>query len=229
MRAISAENQAALEQRLLTARDFLSIFARDRGTGETAYVGFWSDIGATSAEVIDPNTGIAESREFLGAGSSLIAIDDIPAVAQLQVQTVRIRLSQLEDVVTLAVREYEARQARVEIHRGLFHPGGRVMVAPAECRFFGFVDEIEITTPAEGEDGAVTLSCVSHTREMTRANPDTRSHESQIVRAPGDDFFKDAGTVGDWEIFWGKHSGNLGDKSGGGGGKTRWQDWGPVK
>ena len=42
---------------------------------------------------------------------------------------------------------------------------------------------------------------------MMRSNPDTRSHESQILRHSGDNFFQDTTVVGGWELFWGKASG----------------------
>jgi len=220
-RNISAENQTALEQRELYPRDFLSLWPRNRETGDPVFVGFWSDFPGISALVVDPDSGEEVEREFIGAGSSLINISDIPAIAAVQVQTVQIILSQLDATVTQAVREYDPRQCRVEIHRGLFHPGGRVMVSAAECRLVGFIDTMEIKTPKEGEGGWVQLTAVSHTREMTRANPDTRSHESQILRNAGDMFLKDAGTVGDWEFFWGRAGGKLDtDKSEGNEGKN---------
>ncbi|MBP0438416.1 hypothetical protein [Tianweitania sediminis] len=208
MRAISAANQAALAARVLVARDFLWIVARNRSTNAPEAVGFWSDVGDVSAQVRSPDTGQVENRAFYGSGT-LIAISDIPLVANITVQTVTIDLSQLDELVEQAARLYDLRQAKVEIFRGLFNPDTRQMVAPAECRFAGFVDGAPITTPSEGEAGSVRLECRSHTQEMTRSNPDTRSHASQILRSPGDDFFADAGTVGEWEVFWGRKNGKL--------------------
>lgn len=208
MRSISSANQAALAARVLVARDFLWIVARNRSTGAPETVGFWSDVGNVSAEVRSPDSGQVEARSFYGSGT-LIAISDIPLVANITVQTVTIDLSQIDELVEQAVRLYDLRQARVEIYRGMFNPDTRQMVAPAECRFAGFVDGAPIETPEEGGVGSVRLECKSHTQEMTRSNPDTRSHESQIVRAPGDDFFVDSGTVGEWELFWGRKQGKL--------------------
>lgn len=208
MRYISAENQFALEQRLLVARDFLWLVARDRQTGVPVTEGLWSDVGNIAAEVINPNTGRAEARDWYGT-SSLISIDDIPLVANLSVQNVRIRMSQVHEEVERVVRDYDCRQARVEIYRGLFNPNTRLMVAPAECRFVGFVDKIEIKTPSENEDGAVTMTCASHTQEFTRSNTETRSHASQILRDPNDTFYKDAATVEEWEVFWGSEKGKV--------------------
>lgn len=206
MREISAANQDALEARALVARDFLWIVARDRDTGDPVPDGMWSDVGNVTAEVVDPETGDPDEREFFGSGT-LIQIDDIPLVSNMSVQNVTIRMSQVEDRVEALVRTYDVKQARVEIFRGLFDPATRLLVSPAECRFVGFVDLVEIETPSENNEGGVVLTCVSHSQEITRSNPDTRSHESQILRSGTDNFFEDSGTVGDWEMFWGRKSG----------------------
>lgn len=208
MRNISAENLAALAERRLVARDFLTIVARTRDTGTPVEDNMWSDVGNVTASVVDPNTGLEDSRDFYGSGT-LVAISDIPLVANLSVQNVTIQMSQVNDRVEQLVRDYDCQQARVEIFRGLFDPNTRQMVAPAECRFVGFVDKIEITTPSQNEEGAVTLTCASHTQEMTRSNPDTRSHESQKRRSATDTFYEDSSTAGEWELFWGSVKGKV--------------------
>jgi hypothetical protein len=190
------------------ARDFLWIVARNRSTGAPEAVGFWSDVGAMSAAVIDPNTGLSVTRNFYGSGS-LIDIDPIPLVSTLEVQKIRVRMSQIDSVVQQAVRDYDCKQAKVEIFRGLFSPDTRLLVSPAEPRFVGFIDEIDITTPSENEDGGVTLTCASHTQEILRSNPDTRSDASQRLRHSDDSFYKDTATVGDWELFWGRKQGKI--------------------
>lgn len=205
-RYVSPENQAALQARQLVARDFLWLVVRDRETGFPVTEGLWSDVGNVSAQVINPDTGLVDTRDWYGSGT-LVAIDDIPMVANLSVQNVTIRLSQIDDRINDLVRLYDAKQGRVEIYRGLFDPNSRQMVAPAECRFVGFIDQIEIQTPSENEEGSVTLTCASHTQEMTRGNPDTRSDASQRLRHPTDNFFQDASTAGEWSVFWGSERG----------------------
>lgn len=206
MRSISSEVQSALAARSLVARDFLWIVARDRSTGSPVTDGMWSDAGPITCQVINPNTGSAVTRSFIGAGT-LVQISNIPLVSNLTVQTCTITLSQVVDRVNDLVRTYDCKQARVEIFRGLFDPDSRKLVAPAPPRFVGFVDEIEIKTPSENEEGGVILSCKSHTQEMTRSNPDTRSDASQRIRSASDDFFKDTTVVGEWQLFWGKAQG----------------------
>lgn len=202
MRAISTANQAALAARRLVARDFLSITARTRTTGAPVALNFWSDIENVSALVLDPDTLLPVLRSYYGVGG-LVEISDIPAVSVIQVQDVNIRMSQLDEFVQQAVRLYDAKQGRVEIHRGLFDPETRNLVAPAVVRFVGFVNVIEIHTPKENEDGYVNLTCVSHTQELTRSNPATRSHEDQKLRSASDTFFVDAAVVSDWDLNWG--------------------------
>lgn len=207
MRSISTANQAALAARALVARDFLWIVARNRSTGAAVPVGFWSDIeNVSSVPVINPDTLTTVSRSYYGAGS-LISIDDIPAISSIQVQDVHIRMSQLDEQVENAIRFYDVKQARVEIHRGLFDPATRLLVAPAVVRFVGFVNLVEVHTPEEGGDGFVDITCVSHTQELTRSNPATRSHADQQTRSATDTFFVDAAVVGDWEFQWGEEKG----------------------
>jgi len=208
MRNLSAENYAALQARQLVARDFLWLVARDRSTGANFSYGFWSDVGDVSAPILNPNTGLAETRNFEGSGT-LIQISDIPLVANLTVQTITISMNQIDPAVENIVRGYDLKQAQVEVYRGLFSPVSRQLVAPAVNRFIGYVDQVEIKTPKEGEEGGITLTCASHSHEFTRYNPSTRSHEDQKLRDPNDDFFVDASTVGEWEHFWGQKSGKL--------------------
>jgi hypothetical protein len=151
---------------------------------------------------------LESSRDWYGSGT-LVAIDDIPLVSNLTVQNVNIRLSQIDDRINDLVRMYDAKQGRVEIYRGLFDPDSRQMVAPAECRFVGFIDKIEINTPTENEEGGVTLVCASHTQEMTRANTETRSDATQKLRSATDNFFQDTSTAGEWEVFWGSVKGQV--------------------
>lgn len=206
MRAISTPNQTALAQRALVARDFLWFVARNRSTGVPESVGFWSDIeNVSSVPVINPDTLLTVTRNYYGAGG-LIEIEGIPAVSTIQVQDVTIQMSQLDEAVAQAVRGYDIKQARVEIHRGLFDPVSRQLVAPAFVRFVGFVNLVDIRTPRENEAGGVQITCVSHTQELLRSNPSSRSHEDQrYTRSAGDNFFVDAGVASNWDYQWGEN------------------------
>lgn len=209
MRTVSAEYYAALQARRLVARDFLSIQARTLDTAEPVWDHQWSDIGTFTGDVIDPDTGGVQERTFYGSGT-LTSVSNIPLVSNLTVQNLTITMSQVNDRVAELVRGYDCKQAVVQLFRGLFDPETRELVGPAEPRFVGYVDTITITTPAEGSDGGVVLTCASSTQEMTRSNPDTRSHQSQILRASGDTFYKNTQNVSSWVMFWGKSSQTVG-------------------
>lgn len=206
MRDISAGNYTALQNRILMPRDFIWFVVKDRSTGAAVTDGYWSDVGSIDAQLVDPDTGGTITRTFVGAGS-LISISDIPLLSSLTVQNITVTLSQVADRVQNLVRGYECKQGKVEIYRGLFDPATRLMVAPAVPRFVGTIDEVPITTPKEGENGDVQLSCTSNTQELTRANPDTRSDASQKLRNANDGFFNDTTVVGSWLQFWGQDGG----------------------
>jgi hypothetical protein len=209
MRNLSIENYSALQARELVARDFIWFTARNRATGAPFSYGFWSDVGNVNAPILNPNTGLAETRNFEGSGT-LIKISDIPLVANLTVQTITVNMNQISEGVQNIVRGYDLKQGGVEVYRGLFSPVSRQIVSPAINRFIGYVDQIEIKTPKEGEEGSISLTCASHSHEFTRYNPSTRSHEDQKMRDANDDFFVDTSTVGEWEHFWGQKSGKVG-------------------
>jgi hypothetical protein len=207
-RSLSAENYAALQARTLVARDFIWFVVRDRDDGSPVTDGYWSGAGTITADVVDPDTGGTSSRQFFGA-YSLIQISDIPLVSTLTVRNVTVTLSQVSDRINDLVRTYDCKQGQVQIFRGLFDPVSRALVAPAAPRFVGFIDEAPIKTPKEGEAGDVTLTCTSHTQEMTRSNTDTRSDVSQRLRSATDNFFGDTAVVGTWQQFWAKEGGPI--------------------
>lgn len=216
-RSISSENYTALQQRELVARDFIWFVVRDRDDGSPVTDGYWSGTGQITADVVDPETGGTSSRTFFGA-YGLIQISDVPLVSTLTVQNVTVTLSQVSDRINDLVRTYDCKQGQVQIFRGLFDPVSREMVGPATPRFAGFIDEAPIRTPKEGEAGDVTLTCTSHTQEMTRSNTDTRSDVSQRLRSATDNFFADAAVIGSWVQFWAKEGGPIRSANYGGGG-----------
>ncbi len=208
MRYLELAEIQAIAARTVVARDFLQVTVKHRITGAPVSIGFWSDAGLFTCDIVNGRTGATEEWTF--NGGALTSIDDIPLLSDLSVRTVGVELSGVDDGVQQLVRDYDARNAPIQILRGYFSPETHVLVAPAKARFIGFIDEAPIETPAEGGVSKITLSCASHTRELTRTNPDVRSHESQILRKPGDNFYRYAGVVGDWELFWGRKGGKAG-------------------
>ncbi|MGQ3294610.1 MAG: hypothetical protein ACT6U0_20665, partial [Shinella sp.] len=127
----------------------------------------------------------------------------------LPVRPIRIRLSQINDAVQIAIRGYDPKHAPIELHLGLFDTATMLPVAPAVPVFVGRVNGSPITTPAAGSEGSIELSCVSDTRELTRLNPLKRSDEMQQRRVVGgvpDRFRRYSDVAGGWlqNIHWGE-------------------------
>lgn len=210
--ALSAEAVAALEARRLVLREFIWIVARHRETGDPVSDGYYSDDHAITCNVIDPDTGSEVERTFYGA-AGYISRSAIARVSNLSVQNVAIDMSQIATRVNELLRTYDVKQARVQIFQGLLDPDTRELVAPPRAIFVGFVDKVEIVTPAEGQEGKAVLHCASHTQELTRSNPDTRSDASQRLRSETDDGFADVVNVGDWVLPWGRAEGKVPTRS----------------
>lgn len=207
MKTYTAPNIAAIAARALIPRDFLSITVRDIITDATTRFDFWSDAGAITVAVFNPDTGSNENRTFKGVGT-LIGIGPIAHVSNLTVQTIAITFSGLTQDANDFFRTENARQAKVEMWRGWFNTDTRAILDAAEPHFFGVVDSIESLTPEEGGEATIELTCVS-SQELTRANPDTRSDASQRLRDSVDEFYLDAAAVGEWNLFWGQKAGKL--------------------
>src|SRR3990167_2301626 len=208
MRDLDAAELTAIAARTVVARDLLWVTAKNRSTGADQSLGFWNDVMTASMSVKDGRTGATVSRDFTGVGAALRG-GGIPLTSDITIRSAEIDLPHLDTVVEQLVGTYDVRGAPMQLYRGYFDPAPRALVAAAKPRFVGYVDGAPIVTPKEGGEGSVTLSCVSTTRELTRTNAEVRSHESQLVRAAGDLFYKDTGVVGDWDIAWGVARGKV--------------------
>lgn len=194
----------ALAQRRIYPRDFLWIKARTRDAipvpVEEAY---WSDIGSVDAPVYDYASGNAITRTYAGAGQ-LVAIPEIPRVANLTVLDVPVRLLNIGDDIDRLVRTYDAKQAEIEIHRGLMNVDTRTLIATAMPLFKGFIDTVDLPRPAQGQKDVTVLHCKAHALEFNRSNPAKRSDEDQRLRDANDEFYASVAVVGEWEQFWGR-------------------------
>ncbi|PZX19823.1 hypothetical protein LX81_00286 [Palleronia aestuarii] len=201
MRQVSAVTQARLDAGELVLRSFVWIAARRRDTGALAARGWWNDVGTLEAQVIDAQD-VVRTRTFIGSGD-LMGLGSVPLILGMTAQEVTIQLSLMSQAVAELVREWEPRRAAVEIHRGLFDPWTKLMVEPAARRFIGFVDDPDIPTPAEGQEGTITLRCASLSQELQRSSSAKRSSADQRKRHPGDAFLDYAATIKHRKPVWG--------------------------
>lgn len=208
VRQIDAATLAAIENSTsLVIRDFVWFQAKDRSTGDPVEIGLWTDVDTVTANVIDPNTGLAVARNYTGDGS-IVSLGIIPEVIDLTIQSVSISLSNIHPIVNTLIRTNNARHAPVQIHRGFLDPVSHALVSEPLPQFVGMVNEIEVNTAEAGGEGEVSMTLVSQVRELTRTFGGRRSDTTQKLRNSGDDFRVYTGVAGQWEreIRWGEES-----------------------
>jgi hypothetical protein len=129
----------------------------------------------------------------------------VVATAELSVREIVIRLSGVDATVANAVRGYDARLAPIQIYRLMLNPASGAPIAAARARFVGIVDRITINDPRRGGRGNVVLQAVNQLRELSRANPDMTSDDSQKDRAEPttDRFYEYTNQIANWTIAWG--------------------------
>jgi hypothetical protein len=203
MKTYNAALQNALAQGVVVPRDFIWITARDRATGDPRPYGFWSGGESVSAPIEDIVTGAVGARIFDGAGG-LVSMGPVSMVAGLQVQTATLNLSQIDAAAQQVVRGYDAQRAPVEVYRGYLDPVSNLLVAPAQGRFYGFVDDAQIETPEENGEGLIQMVLAGFEQELTRSNSARRSDPDQRLRDPNDSFFQHVTTVPNWKIVFGQ-------------------------
>lgn len=206
MRDLSVNTLAALAKGQLKSRFFFIITARNLTTNNPETARFWNDLMPFPAAINNPDTGLSETYIFTGSGT-LITCGDIVLTNDLSVRTLSVTLNQTNTDINNYIRGYDLRNAAASIYRGLFDAGTYTLVDPAEAHFVGFVGKCQINTPTPGQGGSVNLELFSHTRALTRTSPERRSHESQLRRKSGDNFFKYASIIGQVPIFWGQSKG----------------------
>jgi hypothetical protein len=207
VRTFTTAEAAGYAKRTLIPRSLIYVQPKDRTTGDLVDFGFWNGTGDVTLTVTDGLTQSDVDRDFTSRGA-VLSVGDVTLSDNLNVNSVQVSLSQLNSDAEDALRGYDMRNAPIQIYRALFDIANpRAQVAPARCRFVGFVNTAPIGTPAEGGQASTTLNCVGCTRELTRSNTDLRSDESQQRRTSGDRFFRWVAATGQVQVFWGQNRG----------------------
>jgi hypothetical protein len=198
MRSLSPVTQAWFDARNpICAHALVWIEARNRSTGAVETIGLWTG---------DDHAGFVisgQSRTYFGAGA-VLSLDPIRRGSGLQVRTQRASLSGLSPEARVALRGYDARHARVEIHRALFHPDTGLLLDEPHRLFRGTIDRLKITTPAKGEAGKAEVEMASAARALTTPVSRKRSDASLRARNPADGFRKYASQADAVETPWGR-------------------------
>lgn len=199
---LTGNTVAAATARTKRIRQLLWLVAKDRGTGLPVEQGFWNGTGSITTSVIDALTRVATSRTFAGLGS-MAGLDEIQITSGLQVRDLSISLSQVDTAVAQAVRGYDLRLAPAQFYFGYQDLETGAFVDPPEPLMVGIISKAPIKTPPAGGAGAISITITSQLAELTIPNPAKRSHASQLLRDPVDDFYLNVAEVSAWRIPWG--------------------------
>lgn len=179
MLSISTNTYNALvdaPSRGIVPRDFVTIRARNRDTGEIEQIGLWNGAISVSAPVIRPDTGEADERVFQGL-AGLMQVPAIPMTMKFEVRSIKLVFSNLSPAVINAALVYNAKSRPIQIHRGLLNPDSMNLVDPATCRFDGYVNRVQIKRAKSGNDGSIWIECQSHARQLSMGSPEKFSNE----------------------------------------------------
>lgn len=204
MRNISVANQLALSNardKGIKPRDFFSIWARDRETGDPVEICLWSGDEDVTLEVISGTTGLPVERVFYGGVN--LERGEIVRSSDFTIQSLEVSFSAIAQVCKSIVFEHDPRLAKAELHEGWIDTASGLITDDPEIEFLGEVDGAPVTTGSVGQDSKITLKLVSDAISMlARRNPRKRSYEAQKRRS-GDEFGKYRNSTQSWQVKWG--------------------------
>lgn len=181
------------------ARSLVWVEAKNRTSGATETMGLWT--GDDHQEFVIGG----QTRLYFGAGN-LLQLEPITMQTGLVVRMHKVTLSPLSPEVALLLRGYEPRLAPVEIHRALFWPESRDLIAAPHRVFRGWIDEVTIPTPEIGGAAQAEVTLASAARALTIPLALKKSDETQRLR--GDDRFRRYADVsGAVDVWWGEARG----------------------
>lgn len=206
MRAVNATAQAEREKRSgLAERVMVWIEARNRASNAVEALGLWTGEDTEDITALDLWTNATATRTYQGAGA-LLSVTGLQHMAGLQVRPVRVTLSSIDETVTAAVREYDARGARIQVWRRTLSADTGLPVGAPEPAFKGFVNRAPIPRGVPGDFAVIELECVSAVRLLTIPNGRKKSNAAQHLRDPADDFRRYKAIQKQVDVFWGTNN-----------------------
>lgn len=177
-------------------RSLIWITARNRVTGAAETMGLWNGDDHMTFTIA------GQARTYYAAGS-LIDVDDISGAVGIEVRMQSAVLSPLTPEVAQAIRGYDARLAPIEIHRAAFDPDSHVLMDEPHRVFTGWIDGIDLTEAADGENAECRITMSSVARDLTRTLPLKRSDAGYSLRS-GDRIARYADVSANVPVFWGE-------------------------
>lgn len=188
----------AQERRGTDAHALLWLRARNRNTGATEEIGFWTGDDHRTFTIG------GQARLYYGAGA-VIGVNDVRATVGQDVHYHQIVLPPVLDEVQQALRAYEPRLAEVEVHLcGLDIDSGDELFVFRMVK--GQLNEAPEEIAEEGGESGLELMVASAARRGTFGLPLLRSNEQLKRRAAGDRFREYSDVAGDWRVPWGEEA-----------------------
>ncbi|WP_370303552.1 hypothetical protein [Pseudooceanicola sp.] len=182
----------------LLARVLVWMVAKDRSTGDPEAIGFWS-----GDDHQDFSIG-GDTRTYYGAGA-LIEMGPLQSETGLNVRSHSVTFSPIAPEVQQVIRGYDPRLAPAEMHIAYFDQLTHSLLAEPVRVFRGFVNTVNVVTPAIGGGATAEVEFVSSAHSLTRTLARKKSHASLDARAAGDTFRQYASVTGTVQCIWGGH------------------------
>lgn len=182
--------QTALESGSVAPRWILLLSGRNRSTGATERIGFWTGD--------DTRTFTIDGTDWVCHAGAILGMSPPETAAGLDVRTQRVTMFAGTPAVVDAIRLYDASLAPAELHLALLDPGGHQLIGTAPA-FLGYVD----AAPVDEAAGTCELSLVSDVQAGTGRAALRKSAASLALRDPddtGNDYADIAGSV---PVVWG--------------------------
>lgn len=176
---------------------FLWIVGRNRLTGLDESLGLW-----TGDDTQEFSVG-GQLRTYFGSGT-VLGVGEIRVAPGLDVRIHTVTLPPFRDEVRTALRVYEARGARCELHSWPFDLDTGAPLGPAVRIVRGTLQGAPETLGQRPEQSRVEIKIASSARALTRADPLLRSDAALRARYPGDRGREYIDTVGEWSVPWGE-------------------------
>ena len=179
----------------IVSRVLIWFSARNRSTNAVETMGLWT---GADHETITIN---AASRLYYGAGN-VVELPQLTFQAGLAVRIHRLGLSPLTPEVMQLIRGYDVRFAPVDIHRALYSTDTRLLIEEPHRLLTGFIDEVDLGTPAVGGTSSCVLGIATSARVLTQNLALKKSDETQRLRS-GDRIRRWGDVSGSVEVWWG--------------------------
>ena len=187
---LSGAMQTALESGSIAPRWVLLLSGRNRSTGATERIGFWTGD--------DTRTITIGGTAWVCYAGAILGMSPPECAAGLEVRTQRFTMFAGTPAVVDAIRLYDASLAPAEMHLALMDPGGGQLIGTAPV-FLGYVD----AAPIDEAAGTCELSLVSDVQAGTGRSGLRKSDASLKLRDPDDTGNEYADVAGSVPVVWG--------------------------